>query len=283
MIDYETFQKIRQCCERDGLSIAQTAAVLGLDERTVAKWSVSASYQARASTRRASKLDPFRSEIDRLLHQHPYTAQQILQRLREGGYTGGYSILKELVSQLRPPATTAYLTLQFLPGQCAQVDWGSAGWLPVGATRRRLSFFVMVLAYSRRLYVEFTLAQSMEHFLSCHQNALAYFGGVTTDVMVDNCGDLREKLPIGGPDAEEMLILHGDTSRDQTLGMLRRELLVELSIPAQLLQFHSRVLFGPFITSEKISNRVAFLYFWQERPERQADTVLLQCQGNPPH
>ena len=104
MIDYETFQKIRQCCERDGLSIAQTAGLLGLDERTVAKWSVSPNYHPRQSARRASKLDPFRSEIVRLLHQHPYTAQQILQRLREGGYTGGYSILKELVGCcVRPP------------------------------------------------------------------------------------------------------------------------------------------------------------------------------------
>lgn len=198
MIDYETFQKIRQCCQRDGLSIAQTAAVLGLDERTVAKWAVS-SYEPRRAPRRASKLDPFRIEIVRLLHQHPYTAQQILQRLRESGYTGGYSILKELVSQLRPPTTTAYLTLQFTPGQCAQVDWGSAGWLPVGATRRRLSFFVMVLAYSRRLYVEFTLAQSMEHFLSCHQSGLAYFGGVTADIMVDNCKTAVLTHPVGGP------------------------------------------------------------------------------------
>ena len=175
MIDYETFQKIRQCCERDGLSIAQTAGLLGLDERTVAKWSVSARYQSRESIRRSSKLDAFRPEIVRLLHQHPYSAQQIFQRLRESGYTGGHTILKELIRQLRPPATAAYLTLQFLPGQCAQVDWGSAGWMPVGATRRRLSFFVMVLAFSRRLYVEFTLAQAMEHFLSCHQNAFAYF------------------------------------------------------------------------------------------------------------
>ena len=31
MIDYESFQKIRQCCERDGLSIAQAADLLGLD------------------------------------------------------------------------------------------------------------------------------------------------------------------------------------------------------------------------------------------------------------
>jgi transposase len=199
MIDYETFQKIRQCCDRDGLSIAQTAGLLGVDERTVAKWSVTTHYHPRQSARRSSKLDPFRGEIVRLLHQHPYTAQQILQRLRESGYTGGYSILKELVGVLRPPTTTAYLTLQFLPGQCAQVDWGSAHGLTVGSTRRRLSFFLMVLAYSRRLYVEFTLAQSMEHFLGCHQNAFTYFGGVTAEVMVDNCKTAVLSHPLGGP------------------------------------------------------------------------------------
>jgi len=199
MIDYETFQKIHQCCQRDGFSVAQTAHLLGLDERTVAKWSVARQFSQRQAVRRSSKLDPFRPEIVRLLHQHPYTAQQIFQRLQEQGYSGGYSILKDLVRLLRPPTTTAYLTLQFLPGQCAQVDWGSAGWLPVGTTRRRLSFFVMVLAFSRRLYVEFTLAQSMEHFLCCHQSAFAYFGGVTADVMVDNCKTAVLSHPVGGP------------------------------------------------------------------------------------
>ena len=199
MIDYETFQRIHQCCQRDGLSIAQAASLLGLDERTVARWAATERFSQRQADRRSSKLDAFRPEIVRLLHQHPYTAQQIFQRLRESGYSGGYSILKVLVRSLRPPATTAYLTLQFLPGQCAQVDWGVAGWLPVGATRRRLNFFVMVLAYSRRLYVEFTLAQSMEHFLSCHQNAFAYFGGVTAEVWVDNCKTAVLAHPLGGP------------------------------------------------------------------------------------
>ncbi len=85
--------------------------------------------------------------------------QQLLQRLRQNGYTGGYSILKEYVRAVRPPRQPAFLKLHFAPGQCAQVDWGSAGFLPVGGTRRRLSFFVMVLCYSRRMYVEFTLAQ----------------------------------------------------------------------------------------------------------------------------
>jgi hypothetical protein len=88
-------------------------------------------------------------------------------------------------------------------------------------------------------------------------------------------GDLREKLRLSGPDAEEKFVLHRDASRDQAHGMIGREMLVELSIPAQLHQFHSRVLLGPFTTSDKISNRVAFLCFWQERPQRLADTVLL--------
>ena len=52
-------------------------------------------------------------------------------------------------------------------------------------------------------------------------------------------GDLCEKLRIRGPDAEEMFILHRDASRDQTIGMMGRELLAEVSIPAQLRQFHS--------------------------------------------
>ena len=56
----------------------------------------------------------------------------------------------------------AFLTLHFAPGECAQVDWGHYGSVNVGNTRRRLSFFVMVLCYSRLMYVEFTVSQTME-------------------------------------------------------------------------------------------------------------------------
>jgi transposase len=56
----------------------------------------------------------------------------------------------------------------------------------VGQTQRRLSFFVMVLCYSRMLYVEFTVSQTMEHFLACHQHACEFFGGIPHKVMVDN-------------------------------------------------------------------------------------------------
>ena len=54
----------------------------------------------------------------------------------------------------------------------------------------------MVLCYSRMLYVEFTLGQAMEHFLSCHQRAFEFFGAVPKRIMVDNlkCAVLRRMV-----------------------------------------------------------------------------------------
>ena len=54
-----------------------------------------------------------------------------------------------------------------------------------------------VLAYSRLLYVEFTLGQSQEQFLSCHENAFRFFGGVPERVMVDNCKTAVLSHPVG--------------------------------------------------------------------------------------
>src|SRR5437667_106703 len=80
----------------------------------------------------------------------------------------------------------ADLMLDFASGECAQVDWGSFGSITVGSTRRRLSFFVMVLCYSRLMYLEFTLSEGMDQFLTCHRHAWEFFGGVTRKVMIDN-------------------------------------------------------------------------------------------------
>jgi hypothetical protein len=111
----------------------------------------------------------------------------------------GYTILKEFVRRVRPPQQSAYLTLSFAPGDCAQADWGSAGSISVGNTRRRLSFFVMVLCYSRMLYVEFTLAETQEQFLACHQRAFEFFGGTVKRVMVDNLKSAVLSHPLGQP------------------------------------------------------------------------------------
>jgi len=104
-----------------------------------------------------------------------------------GGWPStGYTIVKQYVRRVRPPKSQAFLKLSFAPGECAQVDWGSYGAVNVGNTTRRLSFFVMVLCYSRMMYVEFTVSQTMEHFLGCHHNAFDFFGSVPKKIMVDN-------------------------------------------------------------------------------------------------
>ena len=186
MIDYETFCKIRDHHDRQGLSIAQTAQALALHPQTVAKWVKRARYEARVAAPRASRLDAFKDQVVRLLETHPYSAQQIFQRLREAGYPGGLTIVKDYVNKVRPVRREAYLKLAFAPAECAQVDWGEYGSIAVGSIRRRLSFFVLVLAYSRRLYLQFTVSQTMEHFLACHEQAFAAIQGVPAKIMVDN-------------------------------------------------------------------------------------------------
>jgi transposase len=187
VIDYETYCRIHHLRASDGLTVAQIARSLSLDARTVATWLAEAHYRARRSTPRTSKLDAFKPTVQRLIENHPYSAVQILQRLREAGYDGGITILKDYLRTLRPRRAPAFLTLAFAPGECAQLDWGQWGSVRVGNTRRRLSFFVMVLCYSRLMYLEFTVSQTMEHFLACHIHAFEYFGHrVPAKMMVDN-------------------------------------------------------------------------------------------------
>src|SRR3981081_2870389 len=185
VIDYETFCKIHDCHDRQGLTIAQTARALGLHPQTVATWLARARLEPRRSRPPSSVLDPFKPRITRLLDTHPYSAQQIFQRLREEGYQGGVTILRNYIRRIRPTKRPVYLKLHFTAGECAQVDWGSYGTVAVGNTRRRLSFFVMVLAFSSQMFVEFTVSQTMEHFLACHEHGFAALG-VPSKVMVDN-------------------------------------------------------------------------------------------------
>jgi len=197
MIDYSTYCEIHRLRDHEHLTLFQIAVQLQLTYPTVQKWAQRPTYKRAPIAKRSSKLDPFKATIVTALDRHPYTAQQLLQQLKGQGYAGSYTILKNYVRLVRPAPRPAYLVLQFAPGDCAQVDWGSLGSMPVGSTRRRLSFFVMVLCYSRLAYVEFTLSESMDQFLSCHRHALEFFGACPHRVMIDNLkvGVLRH--PVG--------------------------------------------------------------------------------------
>ena len=197
MIDYETFSRIKHLHLQKELTAMQIARELALDERTVKLWLAAKQFRPRKSTTRPSKLDPFKDTVVKMIESYQYTAQQVYQRIQEEGFTGGYTVVKKFVRKIRPTRKKAFLTLAFAPGECAQVDWGSYGSVRVGETTRRLSFFVMVLCYSRQMYVEFTVSQTMEHFLACHQNAFAAFGGVPARIMVDNLKSAVLKHAVG--------------------------------------------------------------------------------------
>ena len=122
MIDYATYCQIQSLQREQGLCAAQIARQLGLDVKTVARWLTEKKYRKAQTPPRPSKLDGFKARIGQWLENYPYSGRQIFERLRQAGYTGGYSILNDFLRQVRPQSKPAFLTLHFEPGQCAQVD-----------------------------------------------------------------------------------------------------------------------------------------------------------------
>ena len=109
----------------------------------------------RPRSRRASKLDPYTEYVDRRMSEGLENCVVMHRELRSEGYDGGYSILKSYMSPRRrrrqPDATMRFETA---PGEQAQVDWGSLGYLGEDGKRRRIRVFVMTLGWSRACYVE---------------------------------------------------------------------------------------------------------------------------------
>ncbi|MBV8401905.1 MAG: IS21 family transposase, partial [Acetobacteraceae bacterium] len=201
-IDFDTYHQVRRLGRQLNLTPQQIAAQTGLNIKTVRKWLDRPRYEPRRKgPRRASKLDPYKDLIVRWLEQHPFSGMQIFQRLRsEHGYTGGRSILQAFIVTVRPVRQQAFLKLAFEPGDCLQIDWGTHGVLRVGEALRKLHYFAAVLCYSRLLYVEFFLSQSMECFLAAHRHALEYYGASTRRAMHDNLKTaVLERLPGQAP------------------------------------------------------------------------------------
>lgn len=137
-----------------------------------------------------SAVDPHKAFIvDRLTQYPEMTSTRLLQELRARGFTHSVTIVRRYVAQVRRPSPRkAYLRVEVEPGEQAQVDWGSFGHLRVGrgGAQRPLSAFVMVLSWSRAMYVDFSLDQRMETFLAMHKRALESFGGVPKKILYDN-------------------------------------------------------------------------------------------------
>lgn len=172
----------------DGLGIRTIARRLSMARKTVRRILGKRPPPLRkAPEPRSSLLDPYLPVIHKLVTETPeMKGPAVLERLRPLGYTGGITILRDKLRTIRPgQRREAFLTLQFSPGQAVQVDWADFGFAIPGCPRR-VSAFVMALCYSRYLYLEFTLSQSMGAFLRCMERGLSFLGGTTTTDIFDN-------------------------------------------------------------------------------------------------
>ncbi len=142
----------------------------------------------REEVRRRSMVDRFEAFIREVFERYPRLPASVVYRMvRARGYEGSEDHFRHRVAGMRPRrAAEAFLELRTLPGEQAQVDWASFGRYSVEGGERRLSAFVMVLSYSRMLYVRFFLDQRLGSFLEGHVRAFTFFGGVARTLLYDN-------------------------------------------------------------------------------------------------
>lgn len=137
---------------------------------------------------RRSIRDDYNGFILDKLKQHPtLTAQRLYVMACERGYQGCSSHFRARVAELRPrKSSEAYLRLKTYSGEQMQCDWGAFGYVDIGRGRRPLMAFVMVLSWSRMMFVRFYLNQRMESFLRGHVAALEFFEGSAKVCLYDN-------------------------------------------------------------------------------------------------
>lgn len=139
-------------------------------------------------SKRASLADPFWPFIFETLKKYPrLTASRLYAMVRERGYSGGVDHLRHLISYHRPRASAeAYLRLKTLPGEQAQVDWGHFSHVIIGKAKRPLMAFVMVLSFSRKIFLRFYLNCQMANFLRGHEAAFQAWNGLPRVLLYDN-------------------------------------------------------------------------------------------------
>ena len=168
--------------------IGTISTQLHVHHSTVSRVLAQAGLPPIGEVRRASAIDPYLPFIRETLEKFPtLTASRLYTMVKERGYPGRPSQFRHLVSLHRPRRKTeAYLRLRTLPGEQAQVDWGHFGHLEIGRARRALMGFVMVLSWSRMIYLRFFLGAHMENFLRGHVGAFMAWGAVPRVLLYDN-------------------------------------------------------------------------------------------------
>jgi len=169
--------------------VGTIAAQLRLHHSTVRRVLAQAGVPAAPKTVRASIVEPYLAFITETLAKYPtLRASRLYAMVRERGYPGAPDHFRAIVARLRPrPAGEAYLRLRTLAGEQMQIDWAHFGKLAIGRAERPLMGFVMVLSYSRHLFLRFYPGAAMSYFIHAHVEAFGhFFQGVARTALYDN-------------------------------------------------------------------------------------------------
>lgn len=146
---------------------------------------------------------PYTDFINETLAKYPrLRSTRLLDMLKERGFRGSERTLRRFVMMVRPaPKREAFLRLDPLIGEQAQIDWAHVGQIPVaGGGSRSLWLFVMVLSWSRAMWGEFCFDTTVHSLLRSLVRSSTYFGGAARQWLFDN-----PKIVV--------LERHGDTAR----------------------------------------------------------------------
>lgn len=183
--------------KRQGKSLRAIAKELGLAVNTVRKYLVqNDGPQYKPRVPRKGKLDAFKGYLERRLQSAApelLPAPVLFREIKEQGFTGQITILRDYLQSVRPKRTEeALVRFETEPGVQMQVDW-------VEFKKEHLSAFVATLGFSRASYVEYVENERIETLVACHIKALEYFGGVPKEVLYDNMKTVVLKRDARGP------------------------------------------------------------------------------------
>lgn len=203
MIKWEIRVLLIHYLER-GVSKSGIARKLGLNRRTINRWITEGQLERDVETKeipspkrrsRPSKLEAYKPIIDARLECYPaLSAVRLFDEVKAAGYTGGLTQLSIYVSQVRPrPEPEPVIRFETEPGHQAQVDFAEFNF-PWG---KRFAL-VVVLGYSRLLWLKFASKQDMPALLCGLEEAFAFFGGVPREILFDQMAsvitrDLRDQ------------------------------------------------------------------------------------------
>ena len=174
-----------------GVSKTELSRWFGVNPRTIHYWIKTGQLDrdllagAREYAPRppvAHKLDPYKGIIDARLEAYPkLSATRLFDEVRAAGYPGGYARVRDYVRTVRPrEPVEAPVRFETPAGRQGQVDFGTFT-LPWG----RRHALVIVLGYSRLLWLRFYPRQTMAVLMEALESAFDRFGGVPEELLFD--------------------------------------------------------------------------------------------------